>query len=65
MRKDDKMKNFLWYIYNVLVGDVPNTEKSFFDAEGDIIFEPNDDAHSFDILMENGRTYRLTITEVE
>ena len=59
------MKYFLWYVYNVLIGNSANNEASFFDAGGDIIFEPNDDTNSIDFLMDNGRTYRIIITEVE
>lgn len=49
------------YIYDVLVGDKPNTDQSFFEIDGDLIIKSGDDRIT--LLMDNGKKYQVRILE--
>ena len=49
------------YIHSVLVGDVPNTDKSFFAIDGDLIIRDSDDRIT--LLMDDGKKYQVRIME--
>jgi phosphatidylserine decarboxylase len=50
------------FIYDVLVGNKPNTQDSFFEIDGDVICSPLIRADNFKILMVDGNYYQVTIS---
>jgi hypothetical protein len=59
------INKLLHYIYDVLNGDIPNTQESFFSIDGDLICDVNDRENYFTFLMEDGEKYKVTITKID